>query len=205
VTIIYAVVNGWETDRATAIREALDMAQRAVALDARDPKARFALGLAEYHSGSLDAALGELREAIRLNPSYAVAHYNLGAVSNYLNRPAEGQAAIELALHLSPNDPSTFIWLPGLAAAKYLLGRYEEALGVARRGLLLRPDYLPGLRYVVASLGQLGRVDEAAAEIVRLRTLDRDVAATISVIERYYIDRAAFTHLIEGLRKAGFR
>jgi adenylate cyclase len=204
VTVIYAVVNGWEADPASAVGEALKMAQRAVALDARDPKARFALGLAEYHSGSLHAAIDELREAIRLNPSYAVAHYNLGAVSNYLNRAADAQASITLALRLSPNDPSTFIWLPGLAAAKYLLGDYEEALAVARRGLLLRPDYLPGLRYAAAALGQLGRVEEAADEIARLHTLDRDLSATIAVLKRYYIDRSAFDHIIDGLRKAGF-
>ena len=101
-------------------------------------------------------------------------------------------------------DPRQFIWMPALAGAYYLIGRYEEAIEAGRRGLSLRPDYLVPIRYVIAGLGQLGRTSEARDLLPDLRRLDPTTEHTRRYLERYYIERTALNRIIDGLTKAGF-
>jgi TolB-like protein/class 3 adenylate cyclase/tetratricopeptide (TPR) repeat protein len=204
VCLSQSMLSGWMADPQGAIVEAFELAQRAVFLDARDPLPHYALGLACLHSRRIPLGVREMEEAVRLNPSYAAAHANLGNFYNYLGRPDEALELVTRALRLSPNDPRLFLWIPPLAGAHYLAGRYEQAIEAGRYGLAIKPDYLHCLRYVVAALGQLGRQDEAAGAIAQLRTLDGKLANTASFLAAYYIDHKSLEHILEGLRKAGF-
>lgn len=201
---IYAMMMGWEEKSDESLAEILDEAKRAVACDARDPQAQFALALAFFHSSEIAAATAGMREVIRLNPSHAAAHANLGSLLNYDNQPEPGLQSVLTAFRLSPNDPRRFIWIPALAGSYYGSRRYEEAVENGRRGLALKPDYLPALRYVVAALGQLGRRAEAASLLPLLRTLDPSLADAERYLGRYYVARPALDHILDGLRKAGF-
>ena len=204
VCLSQSMLSGWMDDPQGAIVEAFELAQRAVFLDARDPLPHYALGLACLHSKRIPLGVREMEEAVRLNPSYAAAHANLGNFYNYLGRPDEALELVTRALRLSPNDPRLFLWIPPLAGAHYLAGRYEQAIEAGRHGLAIKPDYLHCLRYVVAALGQLGRRDEATAAIAQLRTLDGRLANTATFLASYYIDQKSLEHILEGLRKAGF-
>ena len=74
---------------------------------------------------------------------------------------------------------------------------------IGRRTLALKPDYLLGLRYVVAALGQLGRTEESAVVLPLLQQLDPTVAATEKIFRRYYVSEEALAHIFEGLRRGG--
>jgi adenylate cyclase len=204
ICLSQSMLSGWMPDPQGAIVEAFALAQRAVFLDARDPLAHYALGLACLHSKRIPLGVREMEEAVRLNPSYAAAHANLGNFYNYLGRPDEALELVKRALRLSPNDPRLFLWIPPLAGAHYLAGRYEQAIEAGRYGLAIKPDYLHCLRYVVAALGQLGRQDEAAGALAQLRALDGKLANTESFLSAYYIHHKSLEHILEGLRKAGF-
>jgi adenylate cyclase len=204
IALTYALVSGWHDEPDAATDHAFDHGRSAVALDARDPFAHFALGAASLENRKFELALAENEEAVRLNPSYAAAHANLGFINNYLNRAETARQSVQKALRLSPSDPRRFIWLPALAGSYYLSGEYESAIEAGQRGLALKPDYLIGLRWVVAALGQLGRADEAASLLPQLRRLDKDLSGTEPVLARHIMDRAAIDHILEGLRKAGF-
>jgi superkiller protein 3 len=49
----------------------------------------------------LKPAIAAFEEAIKLDPSYAAAYYNLGFVLNAVDRTEEGKAAIQKALLLT--------------------------------------------------------------------------------------------------------
>jgi tetratricopeptide (TPR) repeat protein len=184
-------------------QEARALALHAVKVDPRNPQGRFALGLSLYHTGQIRPALDELQETVRLNPSDAAAHANLAFVYNYLNRAADARTAVELALRLSPQDPRRFIWLPALAGSHYLAGNYTEALRAGHEALTANPRYLPVVRYIVASLGQLGQADAAKTVIPLLRKLDGDLAGTRTHLRDYFV-APAVEGIVEGLARAGF-
>ncbi|HEX2113621.1 MAG TPA: adenylate/guanylate cyclase domain-containing protein [Alphaproteobacteria bacterium] len=204
VTLIHSMVHRWQKENRAIYDEAIAFSKRAVSLDPRSPHARYALALSYFHTGEIFVAIREMEEVIRLHPSHAVARANLGNLYNYVNQPDRAREAVLLALRLSPNDPRKFIWMPALAGSLYLLSRYEESIEAGRQGHSMKPDYVASLRYVAASLGQLGRASEAAPYVEILRRSDVDISSLRSYLARYYVDTAALEHIIDGLRKAGF-
>ena len=199
----FAAQSHWTADVAAARAESLALARQAVADDPRDPHAHFALGVACMNVRRLPEAIQEFREAVRLNPSHAFAHANLGQVFNYLNRPREGLPQVELALRLNPHDPRRFMWLPYVATSHYLSRRYKACLEASEQALLANPEYPHAVRYMVAALGQLGRVAEARPLLALLRRYDRDMAGLEALTRNFFQDDAA-EHLLEGIRRAGF-
>jgi hypothetical protein len=95
------------------------------------------------------------------------------------------------------------MWLPALAGAHYQLRHYEQAVEIGRRAWALNHNWPAGLRYVVAGLGQLGRITEAQVALSDLKRLDTDLAFVDGILTRLYNDRAGVDHFLEGLRKAG--
>lgn len=198
----YAAMNDWTNDIEATRMESLALARRAVADDGRDPHAHFALGVACMMIPNYPEAVMVLREAVRLNPSHAYARANLGHVSNYLDRPNEAIGEIETAMRLNPHDPRRYMWLPYLAASHYLMGRYREALAVSEQALVANPGFPLATRYLLASLGQLGRIDEARQLLPLVRRHDPTLTDMEARTRRFFITSAA-DRLIDGFRRAG--
>jgi hypothetical protein len=92
--------------------------------------------------------------------------------------------------------------VPALVASHYLGGRYIKA---AQEGLASLPDTPAMIRFVVAALGQFGRVAEARALMPKLRRLDGDIAGTMAYFRSSkFMVKAALDHIEDGLRKAGY-
>jgi adenylate cyclase len=205
IAVCNAAYLGWSHETEKNYEEAFELSQRAVALDARYPNARFALGLVCMWTSRSDRAIAAFREAINLNPSFSAAHVLLGQMYLYSNRPEEAIGLAEKGIRLSPSDPRLFIWLPALAGAHYQLGHYREAVEIGRRAWALNRNWPAGLRYVVAGLGQLGQIDEAQGAVAELKKLDAGLAFVEGILTRLYTDRAGVDHFLDGLRKAGFQ
>jgi tetratricopeptide (TPR) repeat protein len=205
VSMAHRHVHGWTKPGDPPIERALEMAQRAVALDPRLPQGMYALGLCHMHSSEIRLATREMEEVIRLHPSHAAAHALLGNLYNYNNRPTQALESVRAAYGLSPNDSRRFIWSPVLSGAYYLLQRYGEAIDAGREGNSLKPDYVAPLRYVVAAMGQLGQLDQVGPIRRQLEQSDGNLAKIEAYLERYYVDAQALAHILEGLSKAGMR
>ena len=204
IAVCNAAYLGWTAEVEHNYVESYELAQHAVGLDARYPNAHFALGLAGMWTRRSDRAIAALKEAISLNPSFAAAYVLLGQMYLYGGEPQEAIRLAEKGIRLSPTDPRLFIWLPALAGAHYQLHRYEEAIEVGRRSWTLNRNWPGGLRYVVAGLAQLGRMQEAQAALAELRRLNADLAFVEGNLKRLFSDPAAVDHILDGLRKAGF-
>jgi adenylate cyclase len=193
----------WASDRKAVFEQALAHGRSAIQADSRDPAAHFALGGTLVSAGFPSEAIPHLREGVHLNPSHAGAHAFLAFAFNFLDRPEEARPEIALALRLSPHDPRRFLWLPALAISHYLAGRYRDALASCQEALTAKPEYPVAIRYLTATLGQLGRPAEARAVIPLLRRLDSNLAGTEAYMRRIFVASAA-DRILEGLRKAGF-
>jgi adenylate cyclase len=196
---------GWAEDTESSYKEAYELGQRAITLDPRYPNARFALGGVCMWTRRSERGIAECEEAISLNPSFAAAHVLLGQMYLYAGRREEAIERAEKGIRLSPSDPRMFIWLPALAGAHYQMRHYEEAVEAGRRSWSLNRNWPHGLRYVVAGLAQLGRIEEAQAALAELRLMDANLEFSASVFRRVWPNPADVDHLLEGLRKAGFK
>ncbi|EWY38602.1 hypothetical protein N825_12385 [Skermanella stibiiresistens SB22] len=110
-----------ETDRAYRF------AERGVALDERDPTSHWALGRALWLLDRHDDAVGELEQAVQLNPNFALGHYTIAFVQAQGGDAHEALGAVDLAQRLSPIDPLLFGMLGVRALARLDLGDYSEA------------------------------------------------------------------------------
>ncbi|MGC2202960.1 MAG: winged helix-turn-helix domain-containing tetratricopeptide repeat protein [Stellaceae bacterium] len=203
ITLCNAAYLGWVDDVTRNYLEAHELAQRAVSLDTRYPAAHFALGLVCMWMHRSDLAMSSFQEAINLNPSYAAAHVLLGQMHLYRGHPEEAIALAEKGIRLSPKDPRLFIWLPALSGAHYQLSNYEQAVEAGRRSWMLNRNWPAGLRYVVAGLAQLGRIEEAKAALEELKLLNPNLAFVAGNLRRLYDDEASVDHILDALRAAG--
>ncbi|MBV8122271.1 MAG: adenylate/guanylate cyclase domain-containing protein, partial [Alphaproteobacteria bacterium] len=204
IAVCNAAYLGWSENPERNYAEADELAQRATSLDPRFPNAHFALGLVCMWTKRSDRALAAFNEAINLNPSFAAAYVLLGQMHLYRGDPEEALSLAEKGIRLSPTDPRMFIWLTALAGAQYQMRHYEAAIEPGRRSWTLNRNWPGGLRYVVAGLAELGRMDEAAAALAELRKLNANLAFVEGNLKRLFSDDAAVDHILDGLRKAGF-
>ena len=194
----------WSDDPQRCFEESYELAQRAVALDVRYPQAHFVLGLVCGWTHRSDRALAEFREATKLNPSFTAALICVGQRFSYMGQPQEAIPLIDRGIRLSPTDPRMFISLMALAHAHYEARCYEEAIEVGRRSWTLNHNWPGGLRYVVAGLGQLDRIEEAQAALAELKRFYPDLAHVEELFTPLYEYQAGLDHFLQGLRKAGF-
>jgi len=205
IALSAAAMFGWSPDADEYFKQAYELAEQAVVLDARYPNSHFALGLVCMWTHRREQALAAFEEAIKLNASFAAAHVLLGQMYLYGDQPEKAIEIAEKGIRLSPNDPRLFIWLPALAGAHYMLRRYAEAIEAGRRSWSLNRSRSFGLRYVVAGLGQLGRIEEARAVLGELKLIDPDLVSIEASYRRNYQNPASVEHIMDGLRKAGFK
>ena len=90
-----------------------------------------------------------------------------------------------------------------LSCALYMARRYEESIRAGRRALVFAPQANIARKYVATSLAQLGRIDEAQAEIAEL--LKHQPNASLARFHQGFRHKWMHELHIEGLRKAGLR
>jgi adenylate cyclase len=198
------VIFQWSDSPERSMREMMRAAQDGVAIDDKVALAQLALGAACSLTGERDRMVAALEKAVRYDPSLAMAHGMLGGYIAQLGRGDEGVKCVETAMRLSPRDPQMWVFLDGMAHAHFAAGRYEEARLWAGRCGGERPEYFLCRLIAAASLGHLGRFDEAQATLregLQVQPdFSRELAKQIySTAVPEFLD--AF---LDGLRKAGW-
>jgi adenylate cyclase len=194
---------GWSDNIKRDVAAMGAAAERAVALDSRDPYSHYALFASSLCSGRHQLALAEAQRAIDLNPNFALGHLALGWVRIYIGNFPQAMDPLMRALRLSPHDPIAFLFLSLIGLANYHMGNYEEAAHYAERALSVRRLRLV-LLVLLASLGQLGRTEEAQAVLTELTQMEPADAGGYWQVVHPYAQPADRAHFMEGLRKAGF-
>ena len=188
-----------EADRVAGERAA----RRALALGQDDPTALamggFVLSLLAHDH---EAGLAAVRRALALSPSSALA---LGSSAGVHCFAGDYDTAIEhgqRALRLSPFDPLAYRSLISLAFAHLFTDRREAAAEYAERAIQANPGFDVPHTVLVASLVELGRLEEARQAAARLMA-----SCPLFRIARRrragFRDTARFEAYLAALRRAG--
>ena len=203
-THIADIHRGFADDINASLEQAATAAEKAIALDVRDPVAHFAAGRVHIFKHAFDSGIAEMETALGLNPNSDRAHYCLGLALLYAGRPDEGIPHIESSIRLSPRSPILWAYYDVLGRAFFNLGDYEEA-AVYFNKATQQPNasFLPFV-HSAAALGHLGRIDEAQRMLVEGTKRQPDFSAdTVQRTVGVYGQYSGANQIIDGLRKAG--
>ena len=174
-------------------------ARRAVVLDVANAEAHASLAHALQCRGDIEGALAEAERAVALAPNLADARWKLGIALTMSGQPVEGLATLQTSIRLDPRSPRSAQRRHQMTVSLYFSREYEAAVEAGKRAIRFCPDFLLTYRWVAAALGQLGRTAEAKG------VLTRAMASSIGMHAPPWMPPDDHAHMVEGLRKAGWR
>jgi adenylate cyclase len=191
---------GW-CDDDDALDRALDLARRGVALDDELPFAHMFLGWIHLWRKEHDQAIAEAERCLSLDPNNAEGHVRLGHMLDFAGRPAEGIPFIEAAMRLDPHYP--FLYIFWLGHAFQSLERCDEAVVAFRRVISRNPDFFYAHMHLAAAYAELGRMEEAKSEAVKVLTMNPSFSVLRVAGRLPFKDTATLARLVDGMRRAG--
>jgi tetratricopeptide (TPR) repeat protein len=203
LSLIEAVTSGWAEFIADDINRAETLAQKALTLDPASTTAYRLLAVVDLDRGRLDLALGQTDRALEINPSDAESYATRGSILVWAGRATEALPWLEGALRFDRADARTSLFL---GMAYYLLDRYGEAVEPIDRALvgnLGRNTQLLGRPILAASYAQLDKLQDAERE--RIAALRLSPFFDADRFAGQFGTREARDHILDGLKKAGFR
>jgi DNA-binding winged helix-turn-helix (wHTH) protein/TolB-like protein len=192
---------GWAADRQAAIRQALDSARQALALDPDQPDVHWVLAWVELQGRRHAQALSHARRAIDLNPSYADAYALAATVASYVGRPADALVLMRAAARLRP-DPG-FLYHLVLGRASFFLDDDAQAIASLSVSLRQNPGFLESRVYLAAALSRSGRLEDARWEAEEIRAHEPGFSAREWIAASLLTDRGEIAKLARALEPLG--
>jgi len=184
-----------------ALEVAYDFARRALALDSTDYRTHLLIGAVQSNRRQQADALKHYQTAISLNANDADAAAHMANLLIDLGRCDEALDWIKRAIRLNPLHPAWYLYAIG--EAHYGARRYEEALEPLRTAANRYPTFITPRRLLAITYAQLGRIDEAKAEIAVALTRDPSLSVSFYRTRSRYANANDLEHVLDGLRKAG--
>lgn len=195
------LVFGWSDQPERSFERAVELADKAVALDDELPQAYFVKGLIYREKKELAKALIATEKAVLLDPNYADARVLLASLLYYSGRAKEGLEMVIKAKRLNPRYPSAYQF--HLGQAYFILRRYDEAIEAFSQGLLANPTSQRLHTWLAAAYAQSGQLEDAEWEANEVLMLDPDFSLQRIQEAVPLKDPAYLAQLVDGLRKAG--
>ncbi len=189
-----------------SLEAAWTAANKALALDDKDPVAYFALGRVCMMRGEHDASVAELEKAIELSPSFAQAHHGLGFALVLSSRLEEAAEALDTAIRLSPRDPVLWGTMCFRSIACNLQQQYAAAADWARK-VIYEPRAAGGgywpYAVLASALGNLGQTAEAHKAVDEALKRKSDLSLTYLRATLQTKHPGGLEAYFDGLRTAG--
>jgi adenylate cyclase len=203
VTLHEVLVGANKLPRAEALKEALELAEKAVALDRSSNNLAF-LGLVYTFLNNPIKALEAGEQAIAISPNNAMAYDCMGAAMMAHERFQDAIPNFQKALRLSPIPHNAAVLLR-LGACQRFVGQNEESVITFQRALQLWPDNLIGHAYLTAAYSAVGLDADARGQAAEVRKIDPNFTAE-GLIKRFTIKNKPFLeNMVVDLRKAGLK
>jgi adenylate cyclase len=188
-----------------AVRLAAANARRAVEYDPNDGDALATLAYAAFATGDRHEARKWASLADECGTNSAWVNGIKGALLVWSGDTAEGRDRMRIALRLNPHDPRNRLFASSIAASYYMEHDYVGAIEAAKWAITTYPAYPNPYRWLAASLGQIGNIDEARKALTQAMTVSRTAFDLhVRSIPAWFLPEQ-HKHLLDGLRKAGWQ
>jgi adenylate cyclase len=198
-TLGQALARGYAERSERILNESREVAETAYRLDENDVEANRILCEWEMYYPNWDKAKLHQDRAYSLNPNDPRLVAQRGELLTWLGQAEGGAELLETAMRLDPFDAHVRAHL--LGRALYALHRYDEALDAYRQ---IRSPRVGHLADMAACSAQLGKVDEAKAQVDAALRLDPNFTSAGYLDDLPYCNAADRNHHADGLQKAGF-
>jgi tetratricopeptide (TPR) repeat protein len=203
------VLFGWSASVPEDKKIATDLIDRALSKSPASAMAYVVKGDL-LRSGNPEEALPEYDAALEINPNFPVAYGNKGSALILSGRAREALSVNQLALRLSPKDPSAAFWHWNLCHAHLHLHDYKEAIEECRRTINVNNVYWGAYVDLISAYGTTGQLDQARQTLAELNKIQPDFTVQWARQFGYALSsnpqfRREFDDLVDGLRKGGVR
>jgi len=148
--------------------------------------------------GKHQEAIESFKQAIRINPDHANAHYNLGTAYDELGKYEDAIVSYKQALMINPDDASTHY---NLGLAYYNLGKYEEAIESYKQAIRIDPDYADAHNNLGFAYQKSGKYQEEIESYKQALKIDPDDASVHNNLGYAYYDSGKYQEAIEAYKQ----
>lgn len=192
---------GWTDDPEGAIRKGIELAEKSIEMDPKEPLGYMQLGNLMQLKGDHDRAVALRAKAVELAPNDMAANWGLGSVLVQAGQTERGVELLKRAERLAPRHPVSLSW--ALAQGQLFAGHYEDAIETARRAVARGPERVGSHVRLAAAYSALGRMEEAQAEAAEVLRIDPNFAVSEWTRMPDHKDRAAVDKIANLLIAAG--
>ena len=202
-TYLTAVYNGWSKSPEESITQALELAQRAIALESSQADAFSLLGNIYLLTRQYEKAITEGERAVALNPNRADSHVWLAMILTASGDPKGAIDLIYKAIRLNPFPPNWYFF--SLGNAFFMLGEYNQAVEAYKKALQHSPDLLLAYIGLAASFSASNRAEDARAAASQIVRIDPKFSIEVFARSLTYKNENHKEFWIDNLRKAGLK
>ena len=207
LTLSFRAENRWSEDREATAEDAFAAARTALRLDPDLPFAHFVLGrlysrsFSHHLPDAMRHAFAAFDRAIELDPNYLDAYVFMANLHIFNGEAGKALPLVDAALARHPAPPYWYIFAAGMA--RYYTRDFEGAEPFLVRARDQNPTAPFPYRYLIATYGMMGRVDDAEWAALEYEALGRTATVEAMVTEGSVSDEAYRKHFAKGLRAAG--
>jgi len=141
---------------------ALEYAQKAVALDAKLPRAHFLLGEIHLFESKIPEAISDFQAELSLNPSDAATYYKLADAYSRVQKFDDAEKLLQRAIWLDPTSTGPYVLMGKVLEKK---GEPELAVRALRRAAAMDPNNSITHHLLGQAYRDLGNNEEAEREL----------------------------------------
>ena len=191
----------WVDDPQAAWKQVEVIGKKIVSADETNEWGLHLLAVLHERRKKYDEAFKLRKKAVQFNPNNPEAIASLGWMLTTVGKAKEAVDVIKQAIRLSPYYPPWYLLY--LGRAHYVLEEYDEAIVVLEKLLERRPTWSRSRAYLACTYAQLGRIQEAKAEITYIVDTEPEWTVTKIAQNEHFNDPAIIERYTDLLRQLG--
>ena len=188
---------------AQTLTQALEAAQRAVALNGSFGPAHWTLGFSYLYQRQYEQAIAEMEQATAVDSNWADSYAGLAMALSYAGKSDEAVRMAEETLRWKPQTVDVHLWPVG--AAYYFAGKPAEAIAPLKQYLSRYPNILTAHLLLASAYSELGQIAEAQAAAAEVLRINPQFSLEVHKQREPIKDPAVLERHIAALRKVGLK